>query len=243
MKRLEHFIKGFSAPKNEISAVKPDLYGSRFIRFMSGTTMTREEAERRTINSPLGAAASPIMSAYPGGVSADSPSPNSNALPSISATAASPIHGTSDASARDSIERKQRHAIAGTPATHETEAQARTLTSVARDPPADPGTHVTLPVLEEVGESSSTGGYSAASREVSRHDSRGEGIAVAPVIMGDGVDTETDEVVKLAPYGGRPPPTPPSDATCVDGTDVSELLEKGAARFTRSPIPLNGVAR
>ncbi|KAI9662622.1 MAG: Phosphatidylinositol-4-phosphate 5-kinase [Bathelium mastoideum] len=45
VKRTEHFWKGLSNPKSQISAIPPEPYGERFIRFISGITKTREAAE------------------------------------------------------------------------------------------------------------------------------------------------------------------------------------------------------
>ncbi|KAK4937966.1 Phosphatidylinositol-4-phosphate 5-kinase [Elasticomyces elasticus] len=47
IKRIEHFWKGMSAPRTQISAVPAQQYGERFLNFITGVTMTREEAERR----------------------------------------------------------------------------------------------------------------------------------------------------------------------------------------------------
>ncbi len=47
VKRIEHFWKGLSANRTQISPIPPQAYGERFINFITGTTMTREEAERR----------------------------------------------------------------------------------------------------------------------------------------------------------------------------------------------------
>ena len=47
IKRIEHYWKGLSAPRNQISAIPPQAYGDRFINFITGVTMTREEAQRR----------------------------------------------------------------------------------------------------------------------------------------------------------------------------------------------------
>ncbi|KAL1303350.1 hypothetical protein AAFC00_006747 [Neodothiora populina] len=45
IKRFEHFWKGLSAPESQISAVPPERYGDRFIKFIAGITKTRERAE------------------------------------------------------------------------------------------------------------------------------------------------------------------------------------------------------
>ncbi|OTA88390.1 hypothetical protein M434DRAFT_47115, partial [Hypoxylon sp. CO27-5] len=58
IKKIEHFWKGLSHDRSQISALPPDEYGDRFIKFMSGITMSPEEAARdahdrmRSPNSP-----------------------------------------------------------------------------------------------------------------------------------------------------------------------------------------------
>ena len=47
VKRLEHFWKGLHDNRSQISPVPPQAYGDRFINFITGITMTKEEAERR----------------------------------------------------------------------------------------------------------------------------------------------------------------------------------------------------
>jgi 1-phosphatidylinositol-4-phosphate 5-kinase len=44
---VEHFWKGMSAPSTQISPIPPQAYGDRFLNFITGITMTREEAVRR----------------------------------------------------------------------------------------------------------------------------------------------------------------------------------------------------
>jgi 1-phosphatidylinositol-4-phosphate 5-kinase len=46
VKRLEHFFKGLSHDRNQISPVPPEGYGDRFINFIKGITMSKEEAVR-----------------------------------------------------------------------------------------------------------------------------------------------------------------------------------------------------
>ncbi|KAK4998628.1 Phosphatidylinositol-4-phosphate 5-kinase [Elasticomyces elasticus] len=45
IKRTEHFWKGFKYPESQISAIPPERYGDRFIRFISGIIKTRERVE------------------------------------------------------------------------------------------------------------------------------------------------------------------------------------------------------
>ncbi|KAL1628459.1 Phosphatidylinositol-4-phosphate 5-kinase [Neofusicoccum ribis] len=46
IKRAEHFFKGLTNTESQISAIPPERYGDRFVRFISGVTKTRELAER-----------------------------------------------------------------------------------------------------------------------------------------------------------------------------------------------------
>lgn len=46
IKKIEHFWKGLSADRTQISALPPEEYGDRFLNFMSGITMSPEEAAR-----------------------------------------------------------------------------------------------------------------------------------------------------------------------------------------------------
>ncbi|KAJ9615298.1 Phosphatidylinositol-4-phosphate 5-kinase [Cladophialophora chaetospira] len=47
IKRIEHYWKGLSAPRTQISSIPPEAYGDRFVNFITGITMTQEEAHRR----------------------------------------------------------------------------------------------------------------------------------------------------------------------------------------------------
>ncbi|KAK4696755.1 hypothetical protein P7C71_g1219, partial [Lecanoromycetidae sp. Uapishka_2] len=46
IKRAENFWKGMSSNKQQISPIPPEGYGDRFVKFISGLTMTKEEQER-----------------------------------------------------------------------------------------------------------------------------------------------------------------------------------------------------
>lgn len=47
MKRIEHFWKGLKDNRSQISPIPPEQYGDRFLNFVTGITMTKEEALRR----------------------------------------------------------------------------------------------------------------------------------------------------------------------------------------------------
>lgn len=46
IKKIEHFWKGLSHDRGQISALPPDQYGDRFLNFMQGITVSQEEAAR-----------------------------------------------------------------------------------------------------------------------------------------------------------------------------------------------------
>ncbi|KAL5000826.1 hypothetical protein BDV10DRAFT_29123 [Aspergillus recurvatus] len=46
VKRIEHFIKGLTHDRTQISPIPPEGYGDRFINFIRRITMSKEEAER-----------------------------------------------------------------------------------------------------------------------------------------------------------------------------------------------------
>lgn len=54
VKRLEHFFKGLSHDRNQISPVPPEGYGDRFVNFIKGITMSKEEAVRCRESRQLG---------------------------------------------------------------------------------------------------------------------------------------------------------------------------------------------
>lgn len=53
VKRAEHFWKGLSSDSSQISPIPPESYGDRFVKFISGVTMTKEEQERQAQSGDL----------------------------------------------------------------------------------------------------------------------------------------------------------------------------------------------
>ncbi len=43
---MEHFFKGLANTESQISAIPPERYGDRFVKFISGVTKTKEAADR-----------------------------------------------------------------------------------------------------------------------------------------------------------------------------------------------------
>lgn len=53
VKRAEHFWKGMSSDRSQISPIPPEAYGDRFVKFISAITMSKEEQERQAQNGDL----------------------------------------------------------------------------------------------------------------------------------------------------------------------------------------------
>ncbi|KAF9888450.1 Phosphatidylinositol-4-phosphate 5-kinase [Aspergillus nanangensis] len=54
VKKIEHFFKGLSHDRNQISPIPPESYGDRFVKFIRGITMSKEEAERHQESREMG---------------------------------------------------------------------------------------------------------------------------------------------------------------------------------------------
>ena len=53
VKKAEHLWKGMGGHDSQISPIPPDRYGDRFVRFISGITMSRERAEEERLSQTL----------------------------------------------------------------------------------------------------------------------------------------------------------------------------------------------
>lgn len=141
MKKAEHVWKGLSNDKALISPIPPKDYGDRFIKFITKITMAREEAERDVQR-------------------------NDQVDGSVHTRTSS--HYLSRGSAErtmDKAERQARKSEQG--AVSEANVPEKVLSTV-RSPSAERTNGLagaTLPVVEEVGESGSTGGRSGRSRD------------------------------------------------------------------------------
>ena len=139
VKKAEHFWKGLSNNKSQISPIPPEAYGDRFIHFMSGITMTKEEAEREKESADIVGGSAELHRGRDG-------------LPRSSTDRVME-------KAEKQAAKTERHGA------REDSSQDRTLSTTRRQS----GEMVhgvggqTLPVLEEVGEAGSTGGRSGHS--------------------------------------------------------------------------------
>lgn len=170
VKHLEHFWKGLSYPKSQISPVPADEYGERFINFITGITMTEEEAERRkTIEAgrPRRSQEHPV----PG---VDGPSTSIETGPRSSHSdrrPLSPVDRTM-AKAQRQAEKSERKGA------HEQAMPEHTLRTL-RSPSAERShgqAGSTLPVVEEAGEAGSTGGRSGDNMGDSTIDEKERGM-------------------------------------------------------------------
>ena len=157
VKHLEHFWKGLSNPKSQISPVPPDEYGDRFINFITGITMTEEEAERKKASEPEHTYQSldRIASAVDGqttSLDAARMSTHSDRLPRTSVD--------------QTVEKAQRQAEKSERNGANEEAVPDRTLGTRRSPSAELShgqAGSTLPVVEEAGEAGSTGGRSGGS--------------------------------------------------------------------------------
>ncbi|CAI6338447.1 unnamed protein product [Periconia digitata] len=141
IKRLEHFFKGLGNEESQISAIPPERYGDRFVRFISSVTKTKEAAEREKNEETAYAEHDPTLTGI-------------NATSSDRETTENVIHR-----AEGQADRSRRMGA------NEDEVPHRELRSV-RSPSAERGElGTTLPIVEEAAESASTGGRSGRSTE------------------------------------------------------------------------------
>ncbi|TVY37644.1 Phosphatidylinositol 4-phosphate 5-kinase [Lachnellula subtilissima] len=162
VKKLEHFWKGLSHDKRLISPVRPEPYGDRFIEFIEGITKSPEEVAREASQlSVPHTNSNPISNR------------NTSSLDSTRRSGNHHMHRTSPNN--PTIQRNSNDALKGEK--HgEDEADRpdpRTI-GIVRSPSAERTNGMqgqTLPVVEELGEASSTGGRSAHSQD---RDSNGD---------------------------------------------------------------------
>lgn len=138
---MEHFIKGLTNQESQISAIPPDRYGDRFVKFISGVTKTREAAEREKAEEAANAIKDPALT----GVN----------LTHQDRVSTDKVMEKAELQAERSKEK----------GASEEDVPSRSM-HVVRSPSAERGElGTTLPVVEEAVESSSTGGRSGRSTE------------------------------------------------------------------------------
>ena len=167
VKRLEHFWKGMSANKTQISPIPPEGYGDRFVKFISGITMPREEAAAQTQQE---------MQQLDGTVrTAPSTQVHSPVREAVETQTSNRIARWSPDQVVEVAEHHARRSGSSEEEMPERYLKTKSIDSAERG--LDRGASITLPVLEEVGEGGSTGGRShtsANSRERERDRSHSQ---------------------------------------------------------------------
>ncbi|KAF2200953.1 SAICAR synthase-like protein [Delitschia confertaspora ATCC 74209] len=206
VKRVEHFFKGLTNTESQISAIPPERYGDRFVRFISAVTKTGEAAEREKAQEHQDLINDPNLS----GIN----------ITTQDREATDAVIGQAEHQANRS---RQRGAS-------ENDVPEREMRAV-RSPSAERGElGTTLPVVEEALESSSTGGRSGRSTDVS--------IPPAPPLKEGAIQT----ILQGRPGDrdhshGRPPPTPPKDSANGDGEERPPTPPKDYSTRVHSSPP------
>ncbi|KAF1837979.1 SAICAR synthase-like protein [Decorospora gaudefroyi] len=196
IKRMEHFIKGITNTESQISAIPPERYGDRFIKFISAVTKTKEAADREKQEE----ATNQLNELSLDGV-------NSNTLQRSSTDRVIQ-------KAEHEADRSRRHG-------HSEEDVPNLHMRAVRSPSAERGEiGTTLPVVEEAGESSSVGGQSNRSASNTHRNSEQNLASPPPPPTGS---SYLGRPPLLQPRSrsreqegdhppGRAPPTPPKDS-------------------------------
>ncbi|KAI1916111.1 Phosphatidylinositol-4-phosphate 5-kinase [Ophidiomyces ophidiicola] len=189
IKKLEHFWKGFSGRKLLISAIPPVAYGDRFINFISMVTKSKEEAERELLEQKRAHQQA----------AAENVDEEQTASRSPGEIAMEMAEKEAEKSSKTLTERP--------------EPGERVLTTVrASDTdmagPSSQSTH--LPIVEEAGEASSTGGRSGKSGI--NHQEEANGVET------NGVSDTRRSAFRTDLASPGPPPDRPAPPPKVDGS-------------------------
>lgn len=191
IKKIEHFWKGLSSDRSQISALPPQEYGDRFMKFMSGITMSQEEADREQIERE--AAAEATILTVDGQAAPPMPTYLPPAPPGMRSPTSPELNPTVEMAVRKAM-RKEKDV-----AKEDQIPERKIMTSVA-PPTGRANSHTVLPVVEESAEAASLGGRS-----------RGESTTTEPRPLTPSPRERQDGFTDLGPHGigGRGPPTPP----------------------------------
>ncbi|KAK2792424.1 Phosphatidylinositol-4-phosphate 5-kinase [Onygenales sp. PD_12] len=192
VKKAEHFWKGLSHDRNQISPIPPEAYGERFIKFITGITKSKEEAERDRLIAE-------------------------QASPTASMDAVRLSHAHPRSSIDQVMERAERDAAkSGRNLSSDPEPNQHILSTV-RAPSTDlqgSGAASTLPVVEEVGEAASTGSKSGKSGngDFNRKEKVAQDYERNAIVNGDTRHFEFRTATgPPGPPPRLPPPPPKSD--------------------------------
>ncbi|KAH9905765.1 SAICAR synthase-like protein [Xylariomycetidae sp. FL2044] len=201
IKKIENFWKGLSNDRSQISALPPEEYGDRFIKFMSGITMSPEEAERDARDREAAAAAAAARSAQQEMEQAQLDGSNHTPpQPSYLPPAPPGMRSPKSPEPNPTVERALKKATKREEdVAKEEQVPERKITTAVAPGNTRTSSHAVLPVVEETAEAASLGGRS-----------RGESASGSRPFTPSPMERE-DGFTDLAPHGigGRGPPTPP----------------------------------
>lgn len=203
--------------ESQISAIPPERYGDRFLKFLSSVTKTREAAEREKAEESAHTANDPVLAGI-------------NDTRSERESTEKVLH-----KAHTQAEHSKRHGAS------EEDVPKREM-RIVRSPSAERGElGTTLPVVEEAQETSSTGGRSARSTDMNfpapplrpedrpreRDHSHGRPPPTPPKDSGTGASEER-------------PPTPPKDVSYTQrhsGPPTPPKEERGRGKNNDKELP------
>ncbi|KAF4985849.1 hypothetical protein FDECE_16269 [Fusarium decemcellulare] len=151
IKKIEHFWKGLSSDRTQISALPPAQYGDRFYHFVEGVTMSSEEAhreaERRDQEMIEAQGSSQRVSSW------NSRRRSSQAIPPMPTHVPPPPPGPRSPEAQETVEKATREAERSERHGHtENQVPERVLTTSAPNARDSLQHEPILPVVEEAGE-------------------------------------------------------------------------------------------
>ncbi|KAI0448215.1 hypothetical protein F4803DRAFT_545739 [Xylaria telfairii] len=208
IKKIEHFWKGLSSDRTQISALPPDEYGDRFMKFMSGITMSPEEAARD--QSDRTAAAATVSSTVEGQNAPPMPTYLPPAPPEMRSPTSPEPNPTVEMAFRKAMKKEKDVA-------REDQIPERKITTSVAPPTGRTNSHTVLPVVEESAEAASVGGRSRGGSSIS-----------GPRPFTPSPRERQDGFTDLGPHGigGRGPPTPPK----------TSYIEPAKARVSREDL-------
>ncbi|KAM0717576.1 hypothetical protein Q7P37_007428 [Cladosporium fusiforme] len=218
LKKAEHFWKGMGGNESQISPIPPERYGDRFVKFISGMTMSRERAEHDRLSKTLEAATGLIL---PPGIQPPINDPHLGGCNLHEDRTDPPGTERVIEKAERSAEKTVRRGA------DEQNIPDRSLGAVGRQD----SDGAVLPVIGEAVESSSQVSRTPpdATPKSSRDDVRRQRRAQAPPPVLGNANMTTETIGEVPPptppkpngtfeeregrpsWGGGPPPTPPKD--------------------------------
>lgn len=223
---MEHFWKGLNSTESQISAIPPERYGDRFVRFISGITKTRERAEiekHQQLPSPtlVDASATDIVQSVEGTLD-DPKLTGVNLLRDKTATNSSDPPGTDAVMARAEKAAEKSKRKGG----NEKEVPDRSISAV-RNVDGERGDMVTLPVIGEAAESGSANSRTPTPNHDLTPRRSGEDFRDYAATIGNAE-------MPSQSLGEVPPPTPPKTES--NGQfRKSENINRGRERSPVSP--------